>query len=863
MIEGRAGNDVIDGDAYLNVRVAVHAWNPDKTPILNGDGSPVILGSVTSIAGHLTLGGITKTLPQWMLDGTINPGQLNIVREILYDASGSDTAVYWDVIENYDISRTEDGRVIVTHVAQTGGAIDPVTGRQRLSDGVDTLRNIEFLQFANGVIFDVGPINADPEGAPVISSAWPTQGVELTADIAGVTDADGIDMATVTFQWQSELAGEWVDIAGATQPTFTPGLSEVNAALRVVVSYTDENGTAEQVMSVATNVTGAQINGTGVADIIDGTAGADIINAFGGPDLVNTGAGPDIVDGGGGDDTINGGDGDDELTGGGGADVLNGDAGDDMLFGGNGVDLLNGGDGNDILAGGGGVDTVNGGDGDDTVHWSVGGGRDVIDGGAGEDTFVVTGDGSAEVYRIYTRDYWLDTLGRNPAQIHPDTAILVARGGPAAAAVFGNVIAELRGIEELVFNGLGGGDTFATFGDFTGTGLSYNTVTIEGGDGDDTIDISGLLSAHRIVFRTTGGNDRLIGNLRPQDVIVLAVGSVIADYTETANPDGTVTLSGSGHSVTYTGTPRIATAQEVIGDYVPDDAQTPDAESPDMADLPAADAPVTPEADPDPAPSAAPTVQFGTAGKDALIGGAGRDILFGDAGNDDILAGDGADMIFGDAGDDRIFGQDGDDYINAGAGNDIVFGGAGDDVITAQTGDGDDIYYGDDGSDTLDMSAITANITANLGTGFMGRGSVSSEQSGNDVIWSIENIVTGSGNDTITASGSVNVMDGGDGDNVFRFLSAADADGDVIFGFSPGDKLDLSGMDANAGAAGNQSFTIVSGGLSGPGELMMTLARMEGEDVTLVQGRTGTDDGEDFTITLKGTHDLTAGDFNL
>ncbi len=256
-------------------------------------------------------------------------------------------------------------------------------------------------------------------------------------------------------------------------------------------------------------------------------------------------------------------------------------------------------------------------------------------------------------------------------------------------------------------------------------------------------------------------------------------------------------------------------------------------------------------------------MQFGTAGKDALVGGDGRDILFGDAGNDDILAGDGADMAFGDEGDDRIFGQGGDDYLNAGAGSDTVFGGDGNDVIVAQVGDGNDVYYGDDGSDTLDMSAITASITANLGTGHMERGYVSSAQTGQDVIWSIENIITGSGDDVITASGAVNIIDGGEGNDTFRFLSASDADGDTIVTFNPGDRLDLSAIDAHAGTAGNQSFTIVSGGLTGPGQLMITLAQMDGQDVTLVQGKTTEGDEVDFTIKIKGAHDLTASDFSL
>jgi len=145
----------------------------------------------------------------------------------------------------------------------------------------------------------------------------------------------------------------------------------------------------------------------------------------------------------------------------------------------------------------------------------------------------------------------------------------------------------------------------------------------------------------------------------------------------------------------------------------------------------------------------------------------------------------------------------------------------------------------------------------------MGRGSVSSAQSGSDVLWAIENIITGSGDDHITASSAINVMDGGDGNDIFSFLSAGDADGDTIVGFNPGDQIDLSGIDAQSGLAGKQSFTLVSDGFTGAGELMVTLTQMDGEDVTLVQGDVSGGAEADFTIKIKGSHDLTASDFGL
>src|SRR5690606_32734093 len=106
--------------------------------------------TINSLKDNVTLGGVTKPLSVWMLDRAIAPSQLHIVREILHEDSGDDVAVYWDVRANYDITSNPDGSVTIFHRAQTVGAIDPATGQNRVSDGTDTIRNIEVLRFADG-----------------------------------------------------------------------------------------------------------------------------------------------------------------------------------------------------------------------------------------------------------------------------------------------------------------------------------------------------------------------------------------------------------------------------------------------------------------------------------------------------------------------------------------------------------------------------------------------------------------------------------------------------------------------------------------------------------------------------------------
>ena len=73
------------------------------------------------------------------------------------------------------------------------------------------------------------------------------------------------------------------------------------------------------------------------------------------------------------------------------------------------------------------------------------------------------------------------------------------------------------------------------------TSLDFNTITIDGNAGDDTVDISQLTSAHRIVFRSNGGNDTIVGTLRPQDVIELEPGRTADEYEWEENEDGTTT----------------------------------------------------------------------------------------------------------------------------------------------------------------------------------------------------------------------------------------------------------------------------------------------------------------------------------
>ena len=568
------------------------------------------------------------------------------------------------------------------------------------------------------------------------------------------------------------------------------------------------------------------------------------------------------------------------ITGTGANDIIVGNGAVNAITGGGGNDNINAGDGGDDIAGGTGNDIIFAGTGNDTVRWNAAGdtdGFDIIDGEAGgTDTFVLTGSAATETFRIYAR---AEAIAAGVPIQGANTEIVITR----TVGLTTTIIAELDNIEEITVNtlnttanngnnpnlpdgGTSNGDTIQVIGNFNApfTSLNFSTITIDGNAGDDTIDISSLDSAHRIVFRSNGGNDTIVGTLRPQDVIELPDGETVDDYVQTVT-NGVTTLTNGNHSISY-----VASGDgPQIGGTVDDEATPPTAGAAQTG-TPQPDVLMGTPGDDNIIAFAGDDVAMGHAGADAISagdgsdfisGGAGRDVIFAGAGDDQVLAGADNDIVYGDAGADRIFGDQGNDLITAGAGDDTVFGGAGDDLIVAEAGDGNDVYFGDEGGggagiDTLDMSAATANITVNLGSGALSNGTVSSSQTGNDTIWGIENVNTGSGNDTITASNAVNVINGGAGGDTFKFTTTTAANGDTIVTFEPGDRIDLTAIDADTGTAGDQSFTLVNGAPTAAGQLGVTLESRADGDFTVIQGNIDGSADAEFTIEIAGHQNL-------
>ena len=112
----------------------------------------------------------------------------------------------------------------------------------------------------------------DPTTGTVAITGTPTQNSQLTLTNT-LADADGL--GTLSYQWQSSSNGStWTDIGSATGLNYTPNQADVGKLLRVAVSYTDLQGTAEQYFSAPTSSPVTNVNDapTGSVSITNSTS---------------------------------------------------------------------------------------------------------------------------------------------------------------------------------------------------------------------------------------------------------------------------------------------------------------------------------------------------------------------------------------------------------------------------------------------------------------------------------------------------------------------------------------------------------------------------------------------------------------
>ncbi|MGG7645384.1 peroxidase family protein [Rhodovulum sp. YNF3179] len=531
-IQGRGGDDVIDGDKWLDARISVR--DPQDPA--------VELQSIDSLE---------EIIPQ-LLDGSISPGQLEITREIVDRGQEGDVdvAVFYDVMANYSIRGNPDGSVTVTHVNVTQGPtpIDPINGDPNpiLGDGSDRLTNIEVLRFADQEV----DLRVNPPGDGVIvgtagdDELTGAAGIDAIVGAGGDDEINGLggndllfgDAGNDTFVWDAPLGGYDIVDGGANRDGVTDiDVVEINGdgteealTMYTVAAWTDAGGAAPldpaSEIILTRTVDGVETAIMEIRNIeevvINNVQGAETISAVG--DFTQTSLAPNTI-------------------------FVNGTAGDEIIdfsgFLSTQRVVVDAAAGADEITGGAGSDLLQAGDGDDTLTWSVGGGSDVADGGAGEDIYTVNGDASDETFRVYAADAW---TGAAP---EAGTDIVITRDAGEGEQVIG----QLRNIEEIQINTAGGADNVEVIGNFDPTALNFNTITIDDDDGGDNVNIENLTSVHRILFRTEGNDNTIVGPVRDTDVVMLPQAFDMSAMTRSTDAaTGMVMLSDGNNSVSFT-----------------------------------------------------------------------------------------------------------------------------------------------------------------------------------------------------------------------------------------------------------------------------------------------------------------------
>ena len=191
--------------------------------------------------------------------------------------------------------------------------------------------------------------------------------------------------------------------------------------------------------------------------------------------------------------------------------------------------------------------------------------------------------------------------------------------------------------------------------------------------------------------------------------------------------------------------------------------------------------------------------------------------ILGTARADRFATTDFDDIAYGFAGNDRISAGRGDDLLRGGTGGDLLRGGPGDDRLLGDGGD--DRLLGGTGRDMLLGGPSDDRLLGGAGT---------------------DRLVGGWGQDALL---------GGAGRDVFVFADPGHAGAgdarDTIRDLARGDRIDLSGMDADSTTRADQEFHLIDGAFGDhPGALRVRAG--------LVQGDTDGDGRPDFGIVLSG-----------
>ena len=272
----------------------------------------------------------------------------------------------------------------------------------------------------------------------------------------------------------------------------------------------------------------------------------------------------------------------------------------------------------------------------------------------------------------------------------------------------------------------------------------------------------------------------------------------------------------------------------------------------------------------------------------------------GTAGSDDLFGTANADTIRGYAGNDYLYGLAGDDVLDGGTGDDVMAGGTGNDIYYIDSMRDVVWEFGGEGIDTAVMSTIGWFMPAQVENLFMTgpnhygvgnsldnviTGTVEADtidgQGGNDTVeGGLGNdrlygkagndfLFGGAGQDYLNGEAGKDTLSGGMQADTFYWWSTADmgstaGTADIItdFNAADGDIINVTSVDANIYASGDQAFSFIGNTAfhtGVPGEINYVYSGGN----TIIQFQTGESPDVEGMIVLQGMHTPQASWFVL
>ena len=241
------------GDAAVTVTLPITTDCSSQGAICTGD------GRMLSESVELTVAGLgseeraanTPATGAPAMEGTARVGEtLTAATKNIADADGmanatfsyqwlaDDAAIGGATSGSYTLADADEGKAITVRVEFT-----------------DDAGNEESLTSEPTAAVAARP-NRPATGAPTISGTAQVERT-LTADTSDINDADGLTDASYNYQWLRNDGTSDADIGGATGATYTLVDADERKTIKVRVSFTDDRGHQETLMSAATGAVAA------------------------------------------------------------------------------------------------------------------------------------------------------------------------------------------------------------------------------------------------------------------------------------------------------------------------------------------------------------------------------------------------------------------------------------------------------------------------------------------------------------------------------------------------------------------------------------------------------------------------------